>query len=109
MSKVEEQNPQYTSFIVDESVYETTINKKFANRKNWERPNPKFILSFLPGTILDMYVKAGDKIELGAPLLLFEAMKMHTVVNAPLSGTIKAVNVEAGNKIPKGFLMIEFD
>lgn len=109
MSKTEDQNTQYTKFTVDDTVYETTLNKKFADRKPWERPNPKYILSFLPGTILDMNIKVGDKVKAGSQLLLFEAMKMHTTVNSPFDGTIKAINVAAGDKVPKGTLMVEFE
>lgn len=109
MSKSEELNSEYVKFVVDDTIYETTVNKKYSNRKSWERPNPKLIVSFLPGTLLDIFVKAGDKVKTGAPLLLFEAMKMHTAVNAPFDGTIKAVNVTTGEKVAKGHLLLEFE
>jgi Pyruvate carboxylase len=107
MSNTEELKTEYSTFVVDETTYETTIPAKFANRKAWERPNPNLITSFLPGTILEVYVKEGDLVKAGDKMLLFEAMKMHTVVNAPFDATVKAVKVSVGDKVPKGELLIE--
>lgn len=107
MSNTEELKPEYTTFVVDETTYETTVPARFANRKAWERPNPNMITSFLPGTILELYVKEGDVVKAGDKMLLFEAMKMHTLVNAPFDATVKSIVVSVGGKVPKGELLIE--
>lgn len=109
MSKTEELKPNYTTFIVDETKYETTVPAKFTNRKAWERPNPNMITSFLPGTILEVYVKEGDAVKAGDKMLLFEAMKMHTAINAPFDATIKSIKISVGDKVPKGELLIELE
>jgi len=105
----EEIKPEYQRFVVDESTYETIIPSKVANKKKWVRPNPKEIVSFLPGTILELNVKAGDAVKEGDKLLVFEAMKMHTTINAPFAGTIKLIAANAGDKVPKGQLLVEFE
>jgi biotin carboxyl carrier protein len=107
MSNTEDLKSEYTTFVVDETEYETTIPARIANRKAWERPNPNMITSFLPGTILELYVKEGDVVKAGDKMLLFEAMKMHTLVNAPFDATVKAVVVSEGGRVPKGELLIE--
>lgn len=109
MSKKEELNPEYTTFTIDETKYETTIPARVSNRKAWERPNPKMITSFLPGTILELYVKEGDAVKAGEKMLLFEAMKMHTVIAAPFDATIKSIKISVGDKVPKGELLIELE
>ncbi|WP_047451861.1 biotin/lipoyl-containing protein [Alistipes sp. ZOR0009] len=109
MSNAEEKKPEYIEFVVDDTVYETTVSKKYTNRKPWERPNPNLIVSFLPGTILELYVKEGDAIKAGEKMLLFEAMKMHTAINAPFNATVKSIKISVGDKVPKGELLIELE
>lgn len=109
MSNTEELKNEYTSFIVDDSKYETIVPAKVANRKAWERPNPNMIHSFLPGTILELYVKEGDVVKAGDHMLLFEAMKMHTAINAPFDAKVKSIKISAGDKVPKGEVLIELE
>ena len=49
--------------------------------------------------------KKGRKVDPGDNLIMFEAMKMQTFVQAHISGKIKKVNVKQGQMIPKGFVI----
>ena len=93
--------------IVHSAVYKTEYTNKYRNRVKWEEPNFNHIYSFIPGTIIDVFVKTGEKVKKGDCLLILEAMKMHNNVEMPFDGKIAKVHVEAGDKIPKKFLMIE--
>ena len=87
--------------------YSTLATKKFLERKRWEKPNPKAVLSIIPGSVTSIGVKVGDKVKKGDPLMTYEAMKMQNVVVAPLDGEICKINVKEGDKLPKGHLLIE--
>ena len=93
--------------VIEGTKYRTILTGKFENRKSWEAPDPKKILSYLPGTIMNVFVKQGQKVKKGDPLVILEAMKMRNKVNMPVSGTIKSLNVKTGDTIPKGFVIIE--
>ncbi len=87
--------------------YRTTFTKKYRARRPWQAANPKHILSFMPGTVLEISVKPGDKVRTGDQLALFKAMKMDNRILAPMDGEIAAVHVAPGVNIAKNVLMIE--
>ncbi len=95
--------------IVHSAKYQTTYNKKYENRKVWAEPNHNHINSYIPGTIIDILVKEGQKVAAGQSILILEAMKMFNDVKMPFKGKILKVNVEKGQKIPKNFLIIEIE
>jgi biotin carboxyl carrier protein len=96
-------------FAILSMKYKTRLTKKFINRKKYEDPNPKHIFSYIPGTILEVFVTEGEEVAMGAPLLVFEAMKMVNHVSMPFDGKIAKINVKVGDRIPKNELMIEIE
>ena len=95
--------------IVHSAKYQTTYTKKYENRKVWVEPNFNHINSYIPGTIIDILVKDGQKVAAGQSILILEAMKMYNDIKMPFKGKIVKVYVEIGQKIPKNFLMIEIE
>ncbi len=56
----------------------------------------------MPGTILDVMVKAGDPVKNGQALVVLEAMKMENEICAPVDGTVTAVMVNKGDTVEAG-------
>lgn len=95
---------------VDGTDYPTSLTEKYRQKSGWLRPDPKKLTAVIPGTILEVRVKVGDKVDRGHPLLVLEAMKMRNDVLAPTIGfVIKAVHVKAGDVVAKGQLLVEFE
>jgi len=61
----------------------------------------------MPGLVLDVVVKEGQRIAKGDTLLILEAMKMENVIKAIGEGTVKKVHASKGMAIDKGELLIE--
>jgi pyruvate carboxylase subunit B len=65
------------------------------------------VTSSMPGTIVDVLVKVGDKLKAGDAVLVIEAMKMENEVPAPVAGTVKAVNVAKGDNVNPDEALVE--
>ncbi len=63
----------------------------------------------LPGKIIDLRVKAGDKVSKGQPLLVLEAMKMEHTLAAPADGTVKTLRYAVGEQVVEGAELVEFE
>ena len=106
---METEKPEYVDFAVTARKYKTLLTKKYQDRKPWVNPSPYDIQSIIPGTIIDVFVKEGDLVKDGAPLLTLEAMKMINHIDMPFTARIKKINVEVGVRIPKDTLLIELE
>lgn len=76
-----------------------------------ERPKldvSKVITSPMPGSVVSVAVKPGDKVVEGQEVAVVEAMKMQNVLRAQRFGTVKAVNVQAGSSVSADEVLIEF-
>jgi len=103
------QEPPMESLEIGNALYITRLTSKFRNRKNWEKPNERFVTAVIPGTIQRIMVKVGDKVEAGLPMLILEAMKMRNEILAPVSGVILKIHVSEGEHVPKSHLLVELD
>jgi pyruvate carboxylase len=74
-----------------------------------DKEDPKQIGATMPGTVVKTLCAAGDKVDKGDYLLITEAMKMETTIQAPFKGIIKKVHVTAGAAIHVNDLLIEFE
>lgn len=53
----------------------------------------------LPGTVIEVFVKPGDRIESGQVVLIIEAMKMKNSIRAVRAGTVGQVLVGSGQSV----------
>jgi len=103
------ENFELKKLTVMGDTYNTRFTRKYEKRQTWTKPNPREIISFIPGTIREILVKEGDVVDANRKMMVLEAMKMMNSINAPFAGKIKAIKVNVGDCIPKGTLMIEFE
>ncbi|WP_421683085.1 sodium-extruding oxaloacetate decarboxylase subunit alpha [Stutzerimonas urumqiensis] len=75
--------------------------------KRKQASGPGDVSTSMPGNIVDVLVKEGDTVTAGQAVLITEAMKMETEVQAPVAGTVKAVHVAKGDRVTPGEVLIE--
>jgi 3-methylcrotonyl-CoA carboxylase alpha subunit len=61
----------------------------------------------MPGTILEIYAKAGQRVREGQTLLVMEAMKMEHRIQAPKAGEVLSVNFSEGDRVDMGATLVE--
>ena len=64
------------------------------------------IKSPLPGTILEIFVKPGDKVSVGQRILLLEAMKMENNIESDKAGTVTEIKISKGDAVMEGDVLI---
>jgi 3-methylcrotonyl-CoA carboxylase alpha subunit len=63
----------------------------------------------MPGKVIAVMVKAGDKVHKGAPLLILEAMKMEHTIFSPGDGVVKEIHYAAGEQVPEGAELLRLE
>lgn len=66
----------------------------------------KPVVAPLPGTINEIKVKVGDKVNTGDTVVVLEAMKMQNNIDAETSGTITSINVNKGDAVMEGDTLV---
>jgi biotin carboxyl carrier protein len=94
---------------IDTSLYQTRISKKFENRKPYQPADPRIILSFIPGTVLDILIEPGQNVTKGDNLMILDAMKMQNKLRCNMSGKVKSIKVKKGDKVSKGTVLLELE
>ena len=88
------------------SVRDRSRASAAAERRKAERGNESHVGASMPGLVIAVHVKQGDKVAAGAPLLTLEAMKMETVVRAPRAGTIAELLAAPRGTVQSGDLLV---
>lgn len=99
-----ELNGQPREVVIEDVNVESNVVRK----PKADLSNPAHIAATMPGTVLKVATSAGATVQRGDHLLITEAMKMETTIQAPHDGIIKSINVVAGESIATGDLLIEF-
>jgi len=122
----EEQRPFYVSVdgvseeVIVETLDEVEVSgggksggkkKTAANAAgSGSRPRPTHegcVTTAMPGTIVDVKVKVGDKVNAGDGVLVIEAMKMENEIQAPTSGIVVAIHVKKGDTVTPDETLLE--
>jgi biotin carboxyl carrier protein len=113
-------------FVIDGRPYEVMIDPELAwirsmrglhsleiQDRETSLPRPPTgdgrIKAPIPGQVTRVVVSVGDEVEQNEPLLVLEAMKMENEIRAPRAGRLKALNVQAGQRVTLNEVLAEID
>ena len=88
-------------------VKDNSIISSVQTKRRAEPTNKEQIGATMSGSVLEVLVKKGDVVKKGDTLLITEAMKMETTIEARFDGKVEHVYVSAGEVINSGDLLIE--
>ena len=113
--------------VMPENGHQAEVKKEAGEIKNKVEkksydPNPSPAASFspnpalsgnaltapLPGTVIEVFVKPGEKVEAGQVVVIIEAMKMKNSIRSVYSGTVSEVLVSAGQSVAHKQALIKF-
>jgi len=95
------------TFHHDGTDYQSRTTRNFRMRKPWKPVDKTKVETLIPGLILKILVKPGQRIRRGEGVVVLEAMKMANEVQSPWAGTVKAIHVEEGQVVMKHAVMLE--
>lgn len=76
-------------------------------RKCADKPAEGTINAPMPGMVVDVLVKEGQRVDSGEPLVVLELMKMQMQLRSPFSGQVRRVNVQNRAQVEKGALLVQ--
>ncbi len=100
-----ELNGQPREVVIKDLNVKATVQQ----RPKADKSNTKHIGASMPGTVIKVLSEKGDKVQKGDHLMITEAMKMETTVQAPFDGVIKEIYVGNNEAIHVEDLLIEFE
>lgn len=94
-------------------VREAELGKKVVTPPAVTRPRVEAVAGAvtapLPGKVLGIKVKEGDRVKTGDALFIVESMKMEITIPAPRDGMIKAIRVEVGQTVKQGAVLVDME
>ncbi len=99
-----ERDPASLTIFVGATAVPVMINGR--RRRRNEGPaaagGPQRLVAAMPGKVVRLLVRPGDRVEAGQPLVVVEAMKMENELRAGGSGTITQIHVKEGAFVEAG-------
>jgi biotin carboxyl carrier protein len=60
------------------------------------------VIAPIPGAIMEVFVKEGDHVVAGQPVVKMEAMKMENIINSEIEGNVVSISVNPGDAVGQG-------
>jgi len=85
------------------------VSTEVVTRERAKPEQPGSIGAPMTGVVIELRVQAGVDVKVGDALVVLSAMKMETIVSAPVSGKVRRIAVATGDSLAAGDLLIEIE
>ena len=100
----------YRGLSVDAHVYTLREAELAALMPHKEPPDTsKMLLCPMPGLVVSIHVKEGDKVQIGDTLCVVEAMKMENILRAQRDGRVSVIEAAPGDSLAVDAVIMRFD
>jgi biotin carboxyl carrier protein len=96
-------------FKFDVEVIDNEARYRQNRKQSGPISNDNTIRSPMPGKVVKVYVKPGDRVEVGQPLIVLSAMKMESEFKAGNRGIVREVPVTEGETVDTNQLLVIID
>jgi pyruvate carboxylase len=100
-----ELNGQPRSILVPDA----SVSQELVTRERAKPDEPGSIGAPMPGVVIELRTSAGAAVEPGDGLVVLSAMKMETIVSAPVGGVVGRLTVAVGDSLAAGDLLVEIE
>jgi len=90
-------------------VPDHSLEGEVETRRRADAAKPGEVGSPMPGTVIVLHVAEGEEVAEGDPVLTLEAMKMETIVRAPVAGIVQQLHADVGTAVLADDLLIVLD
>ena len=91
---------------IDSASKDSPVSRRGNSSKHPKATEPGHVTTAMPGVIVEVLVKVDDEVEAGTPVIITEAMKMETEIQAPISGKVTEVYVSKGDTVNPDEILI---
>jgi len=96
--------------LAEISVLDSRMRKlQEISRAEKKLKNTEEVKAPMPGLVLHVHVKEGEKVKANDGLLVIEAMKMENEIRATANGVVKKIQVKEGQAVDKGSLLLRME
>jgi biotin carboxyl carrier protein len=100
-------NNAYTVMVNGRHLIAQVEKGNGKNKKRSEQAAQGAISAPMPGMVVDVLVREGQRVDSGEPLVVLESMKMQMQLRSPFSGQVRQVNVCNKAQVEKGTLLVQ--
>ncbi len=90
-------------------VQDADLLEQSSIRKKTSVNGPSEVTPPMPAVVISVTVKTGDRVKKGQGVVIVSAMKMETTLFAPYTGTVKVINVNEGDKVMPGDILVDIE
>lgn len=115
LAEIIEKNQNKYTVLLNGVSYSFTIESpiSYSRRKYLEKykqaSKTESITAPMPGKIIELLVDENTAVKEGDAILILEAMKMQNEISSHVSGTVKKINVKAGDTVAKDEVLMEIE
>ena len=88
-------------------IFETAVGGQRGSSPSLEESGD--VLAPMPGGILEVLVREGQRVERGQTVLIMESMKMELAITVPRDGVVRRITVKPGQQVDRGMRLLDLD